>query len=53
MNEPKTHVLIWLKSDTLPDCMTICGTCEVKIPSSAGAIVPFYDINNYEKIIII
>ena len=40
-------------SDTLPDCMTICGTCEVKIPSSAGAIVPFYDINNYEKIIII
>lgn len=36
-------------SATLPDCMTICGTCEVKIPSSAGSIVPFYETNICEK----
>lgn len=35
-------------SATLPDCMTICGTCEIKIPSSAGSIVLFDETNNGE-----
>ncbi|VDI49196.1 kelch-like protein 24/35 [Mytilus galloprovincialis] len=36
-------------SETLPDNMPIYGACKLKIPNSAGTIVPFYETNIFEK----
>lgn len=36
-------------SEKLPDDMAIYGACELKIPNSAGTIVPFYETNLFEK----
>ncbi|CAC5381115.1 unnamed protein product [Mytilus coruscus] len=36
-------------SEKLPDNMAIYGACELKIPNSAGTIVPFYETNLFEK----
>ncbi|VDI53277.1 Hypothetical predicted protein [Mytilus galloprovincialis] len=36
-------------SEQLPDDMAIYGACELKIPKSAGTIVPFYETNLFKK----
>lgn len=39
----------WERLDLkLPDCMSVYGTCEVKIPKTACAIVPFYEAKLFE-----
>lgn len=39
----------WERLDLkLPDCMSVYGTCEVKIPKTACGIVPFYETQLFE-----
>lgn len=43
--EKKWEVL----SYKLPDYMVIDGVCDIKIPNTSSAIVPFYDVNLFGK----